>query len=386
MSGAVTPRWLQAPLFGWSDVAVLDVAFAVLLSAAAVSSTSGLSHPHEAHVGVAASVAVLLMTAPVALARRHPVATAGALLVGAAFNGFVVGHMIRCGATLPAVFYTAFVVGSRVGPRPRVAAAMALLAGSIAAQAVTDPRLGAGVIGFMVPISLAFMAAGRLLRGRNAAVALLRLNNAQLREQRELNAALAVAADQARIAGDLNDFLHDRVGQIAAAAALGREAVADPDRACAAFVSIQATGRDALTHMRGVVANLRDPFPTAPAPVLAQLDHLLGQATHSDARLRVAGDPRLLPPGLELSGYRIVEHLVAGLDDDPAARVEVTVTFRADELELAVSGPRTRRGSLRTALAAATERAAVHGGTLETAATGSRRTTVVRLPLAAARV
>jgi hypothetical protein len=138
--------------------------------------------------------------------------------------------------------------------------------------------------------------------------------------------------------------------------------------------------------MRGVVAGLRDNAPTEPQPVLAQLDRLLSQAKAGETRLQVTGDPRLLPPGVELSGYRIVEHLLVALDDDPSAQIDVGVAFGSQDLVLTVVGPSARREAVRPALAAATERAALHGGTLRTKTTAGRRETVVLLPLTAAHV
>jgi signal transduction histidine kinase len=190
-----------------------------------------------------------------------------------------------------------------------------------------------------------------------------------------------VEADQARIAGDLDEFLRDRVDQIAAAAAAGRQRLAaDPDEARETFVAIQDTGRETLTHLRDVVAGLHDPAATGPQPVLAQLDRLVGEATHANARLRVTGDPRLLPPGVELSGYRIVEHLLVALERDPS--VDVELAFGAETLTLTVAGPGSHRADVQAALAAATERAVMHGGTLRTRTTGAWRETVVRIPLA----
>jgi hypothetical protein len=97
----------------------------------------------------------------------------------------------------------------------------------------------------------------------------------------------------------------------------------------------------------------------------------------------VTGDPRLLPPGLELSGYRIVEHLLLALENDATARIDVTVAFAPAVLELTVVGPSARATDVRPALAAATERAALHGGTLRSHARDGRRETVVLLPLVA---
>jgi signal transduction histidine kinase len=135
--------------------------------------------------------------------------------------------------------------------------------------------------------------------------------------------------------------------------------------------------------MREVVATLRDQAPTEPQPVLAQLDRLLSQANLSDARLEVRGDRRMLPPGLDLSSYRIVEHLLLTLEREPTARITVEVAFGPDSLELKVVGPRARQGDARTALAAATERAELHGGTLRSISSAGRRETIVLLPLAA---
>ena len=79
--------------------------------------------------------------------------------------------------------------------------------------------------------------------------------------------------------------------------------------------------------MRQVVGSLRAEAPTGPQPVLAQLDRLLGESDTPDVRLRVRGDPRLLPPGLELAGYRIVEHLLSTLEKNPTAAGSVEVDF-----------------------------------------------------------
>ena len=377
-------RRLTAPVFGWRDVGVADIAWALLLSALGVTSIAGLTDSTN-HGGIGAALAVLLLTAPVALARRAPVATAAVLAAGAVLNWALFDHMVRCGVALPAMFYVAFVIGWRtIGWRP-AALGMALLLVNLVFQAYSDPQLGgASVLPLMVPVAVGLLVAGRLLQRRNAAVVVLRGRTAEARELREENARLAVAADQARISDDLGGFLQARVAQIAADASTGLAVLAEqPDQAQDAFVAIQGTGRETLNYMRGVVANLRDQTSTEPQPVLAQLDRLLGQATRAKARLQVTGDSRLLPPGVELSGYRIIEHLLVALDDDPTAEIEVDVAFAPDTLELTVAGPSLRHGDVRSALAAAAERAALLGGTLNSRASGGRLRAVVLLPLAA---
>jgi hypothetical protein len=94
----------------------------------------------------------------------------------------------------------------------------------------------------------------------------------------------------------------------------------------------------------------------------------------------------MLPPGLDLSSYRIVEHLLLTLEREPTAAITVEVVFGLDSLELKVVGPGARPGDTRAALAAATERAELHGGTLRSTSSEGRRETIVLLPLAAGRV
>ena len=140
-------------------------------------------------------------------------ATAAVLAAGAVLNWALFDHMVRCGVALPAMFYVAFVVGWRtIGWRP-AALGMALLLVNLVFQAYSDPQLGGpGVLVLMVPVAVGLLVAGRLLQRRNAAVVVLRARTAEARELREENARLAVAADQARIADDLDGFLQDRVG------------------------------------------------------------------------------------------------------------------------------------------------------------------------------
>ncbi|MDQ2813347.1 MAG: histidine kinase [Actinomycetota bacterium] len=376
-------KWLVDPLSGVDEMGVADVELGVLLSGYAVYLVTGNGSRHL-DGGWTAALAVLMVTGPVIFARRAPLLAAAALAAGAALNWWLIGHLVRCGAALPAVFYVAFVIGSRC-ERRRAAFAMAALAGGIICQGASDPQLGSpSVAVIMVPLALVFFGLGRLLRSRNATVRELRARTAELHEQRERTAQVAVEADRTRIVGDLDMFLRERVGEIAASAAAGHAVLESrPDQAQQAFVTIQDTGRNALTHMRHVVRGLRDTVPIQPAPALAQLEQLLSEADRSDISLRISGDPRSLPPGLELSSYRIIEHLLDTLDRDASARATVEVCFGPGSLELTVTGPGVRPGDARRALAAAGERAAVQGGSLRSVVRSGCRETVVLLPLGA---
>lgn len=353
MTRRVVTRLLTYPVFGLGDVGPGDIALAVGLSAFGVALAAGLVNAHNPHGSVAGCIAVLLLTAPVVFARRSPVLAATTLAVGGVINWWLIGHLVRCGAALPAVFFVAFAIGLRCRRRQALVG-LALLAVNIVCQGYSDPQLASAkgaILVLMLPIAIGFMAAGFLLRQRNTAVACLRDRTDELSQQRERNAQLAVAADRARVASEFNSYLHDQVSQMATTARLAQErSTSRPDLAKEAFVAIQNTGRAALVHMRNVVGDLRDTAPTQPQPVLSQLDRLLGRITRADARLRVEGDPRLLPPGVELSGYRIVEQALLALENEPGARIDVVVDFKPDSLQLTVVGPSAGAADVRAAL------------------------------------
>ncbi len=378
----ITSRDLRAPL-GWTvaGLGVLDIAVAVILSGYAVALTSGALPTGHPHGGAGASAGVLAMTLPVAWRRRAPLAAACVLAAAAVANGLVFGSMVRCAATLPAVFLVAYTIGVRYD-RARSASGLLFCAGAVVAEALYDPQIGANGLVVVLAVLAAFFAAGRLIRARNATAEALRGKSAELRRQRQETARLAVLADRAHLSRDLEGSLHAQIGGIASTAAAGLGALdADHDAARRALASIERDGRAVLGHLRQVLGGLHEQATGEPQPTLARLSGLLARATTADARLTVDGDPRTLPAGLELSGYRIVEHLLLALEDAPEAAVAVRLWFRPDLLELHVSGPPSPTADLRAVLAAARERASLHGGTVESRVADGICYATARLPL-----
>lgn len=372
----ITARALRAPLT-WTiaGMGVLDIAAAVVLIGYAVALVS-----HQ-HGGVGACAGVIAMIAPVAWRRRAPVAAAAVLAAAALLNGLVVGSLVRCGPVLPAIFLVAYTIGTS-GGRVRSAAGLVLCGGATIAEGISDPQIGGPGLVFVLPLLAAFFAAGRLVRARTQTAEALRLRSAELRHQREQTARLAVLADRARISADLEASLDAGLGGIAAVAAVGLEVLdTDQDAARRALASIEHDSRAVLGHLREVLGALHEPPPSAPQPTLAQLSELLARATSVDARLTVEGSPRTLPAGLELSGYRIVEHLLLALDDAPDAAACVRLRFSPETLELHVRGPCSPTTDLRAALAAARERAGLHGGTVDCRLADGICYATARLPL-----
>jgi hypothetical protein len=216
-------------------------------------------------------------------------------------------------------------------------------------------------------------------RSRSLLAEELRARSEELRTLRDQRAVLEVAGDRARLSRELEEVLDERLGRLEAVA----EAVAeepDPERARAALATLEEDSRGALQDMRHLVGVLRGgEVSLAPTPSVAQLDALLARLGHG--RLTVAGDPRLLPASLELSAYRIVEHLVPVLDPDGAPPVAVRVRFDDDALELRVSGRVARTGELRAAAGRARERARLHAGSLHVKVTRGQALVVAHLPV-----
>jgi hypothetical protein len=365
-------HWLGATVAGFS---VLDIAAAVLLSVYAVVLVI-----HQ-HGGAGAAFGVLGLTLPVALRRRMPVAAAGILAAAALVNALVFGPMVRCGPALPAIFLVAYAAAAR-RDRAWSAAGLLLCGAAAVIEGLSDPQIGAAGLATILPLLAVFFAAGRLVRARTEAASALRATSAELRRQREQTARLAVLADRAQVTADLERTLQSQIGGLASAAATGLTSLDDnPQAAQQALASIERDSRDVLGQMREVLAILHEPAPSEPQPTLDRLPVLLSTATAAAAQLTVEGSPRTLPAGLELSGYRIVEHLLQALDDAPEAAIDVTLRFCADGVELDVCGPPSAGADLRSALAAARERAALHGGTVQSRLDGGRCFATARLPL-----
>jgi signal transduction histidine kinase len=116
-----------------------------------------------------------------------------------------------------------------------------------------------------------------------------------------------------------------------------------PEEGRSRLVAIGDTARDALDEMRRLLDVLRARDGTAaeraPQPGLARLDALVEAARASGmaVRLSVDGPSVPLPPGVDLTAYRIIqEALTNARVHAPAAAVEVEVRYRDRELHLRV--------------------------------------------------
>ncbi len=150
--------------------------------------------------------------------------------------------------------------------------------------------------------------------------------------ERDERALAAVAEERGRIARELHDIVGHSVSVMTVqAAAVRRLMRADQQKERAALESVEATGREALAEMRRVLGVLRnrDGAPElAPPPTLAQLDPLVETFRQAgmDVQLDNLATEVPLPPGLDLTAYRLVqEGLTNALKHADATRAWVCI-------------------------------------------------------------
>jgi signal transduction histidine kinase len=166
----------------------------------------------------------------------------------------------------------------------------------------------------------------------------------QRRQVREQRASRAVAEERNRIARELHDVLGHSVSVMTVQVSAVRRRLT-PEQAAEreALESVEAVGREALAEMRRIVGVLREAGTAAdrePPPGLEQLDRMVDKfrAAGLPVELRITGRPQQLPPGVDLTAYRVVQEGLTNVLRHALspARVEVSVDYRPFGVAIAV--------------------------------------------------
>ncbi|MDT0445341.1 sensor histidine kinase [Streptomyces johnsoniae] len=183
---------------------------------------------------------------------------------------------------------------------------------------------------------------GSAARNRRAYQEQLRTRARDLERERDQRAALAVAAERARISREMHDVVAHGLSviviQAQGAAAALHDAPAESEAALDAIVGI---GRDSLADMRRVLAAVGETDGNwHPPPGLSQLESLLAtvERAGTPVRLRVRGDPSALPAAVDLSAYRIVQEALTNTikHAGEGATADVTVSYGRGEVSVEV--------------------------------------------------
>jgi signal transduction histidine kinase len=249
--------------------------------------------------------------------------------------------------------------------------AAALIAANVAEQ------FSLGDLLFVALIVGGAWLAGRAMRYRREREHALERLTVDLEREREEKARAAVAEERVRIARELHDVVAHAISVIILQARGGRRSLAThPGETREALDTIEATGSEALAEMRrllGMLCRDDEEIALAPQPSLRYLDTLAAQVREAGlpVDLSIEGDPIELPPGVDLSAYRIVqEALTNALKHAGPATARVAVRYRENDLELEIADTGLGTGASDGdggghGLAGMRERVSLYGGKIE---------------------
>ena len=296
-------------------------------------------------------IAGLLLIATVALLwrRQRPLVPCVVLAVALAVQAAISSVDFNSPGTALAVVVALYSAGAHLPPS-RAAVGVGAVVIGLAARELRD--LGAfernpGNEAFWWLVVLSTSGVGVAIRHRRRAQRLGALAET-LQQEGADQARRAVAEERERIARELHDVVAHGVSAVVVQAEAAEQLLAtSPDRTRESLWTIQRLSREALNEMRQVLGILRDGAEgqsRAPQPTLADLPALIDRDRDAGlpVRLDVVGAPRSLPPGLEVSAYRVVQEGLTNVRKHAGgagAVVSVRYLPGALELEIVDDGP-----------------------------------------------
>jgi len=184
-------------------------------------------------------------------------------------------------------------------------------------------------------------AVGYANRSRDERVGELTRETEELRRVHAERELRAVEEERARIARELHDIVSHGISVITIQAqALRRQLGPSQSNDADALRGIEMTARQAMAEMRRLLGVLRVPgdgVALAPQPGLDQLPELIAEARAAgiEVTLSVEGAPMLLPPGVGLTSYRVVQEALTNIrKHTDLATAEVVLRYHPDLLEI----------------------------------------------------
>jgi len=363
--------WWLVPL------AILAIGVVDLAQNGSISSNAGgtvtFPGPAAAH-----AVFLLLVTVPLCWRFRAPATVAIVVTVVAAAWDLA---MFSAKAQPPfepwlAMLVAVFALASRVdGRRLWVAASIAgglFLAGEVRAELAGQ---GTGNVLPAVVFYVLIFALGRMVHAYRRHASGQQDRAERLEREQDALAARAVAAERSRIARELHDVIAHSLSVIVVQAAAERR-VLGPGRDSTAdtLASIEQAGRQAMTELRRLLGLLRKSdgeLSLAPQPGLGELGDLVAQVREAgvEVDVRTDGDLAVLPRGLDLTAYRIVQEALTNvLKHAGAHRVQVSLRCLGRCLDIDVTDDGTSAAAASPGgfgLVGMRERVSVYGGTVQ---------------------
>jgi len=318
----------------------------------------------------AALVVACGFTAALAVRRRLPLVTLISAAILIEFANLVGPNALGdTAAFLFGVVITMYSAGAYARGRTLVICAV-LVAVAIPLAAI-EPGQGAtsaSNLGFFIVFFGGPFVVGIVMRRR-------RERDQVLEVESEEKARAAVADERARIARELHDVIAHAVSVVVLQSRGARKLLTPEQQELrGALDTIERSASEALTEMRHLLNLLREQdeeLALAPQPSLRRVDALAERARAAGLAvdLKVEGSLDDLPPGIDVSGYRIVqEALTNALKHAGPAHATVQITRSDSDLSIEITDD--GRGTVNGGpgghgLVGMRERVAVYGGRLE---------------------
>jgi signal transduction histidine kinase len=286
------------------------------------------------------------------------------------------------------LFVATYSVGAYAPPRRALAGAAVVVLASVAFEITVQGSLVDAAVPFFF-LAGAWIV-GRQMHHQGQRTAELADRAALLARTNALEVQAAIAAERNRIARELHDVVAHAISVMGIQAGAARRTLTPgQDAQREALLDVERLGREALVEMQRMLGALRtgvDDHGVGPLPGLGQVPGLVADARLAgvEVDLDVAGDLEGLPPGLQLTAFRIAQEALTNVRKHARATcVQVRIARCGERLQLTVSDdgtgvigePRAGNGLL-----GMRERVAINKGTLY-AGPGDERGFVVRAEL-----
>ena len=276
-------------------------------------------------------VFALAMSLPLAIRRRAPLLAV--TLIAAAYIALLQVALVAANeyiTIVAVILIAAFSAGHHPDRIRAVAGGLILLVATCYEVLLTDPRAVADYVFIGLIIAAVWMAG-------------FGMEQRERRASRLVGETISLRQERARIARELHDIISHNVSvMVLQAGAAGEVIGSDPDRAKGSLGAIQQTGRQALVELRrllGVLGDEPSASSRSPQPGLEQLPTLVEtlSGTGLAVDLRVRGTPYALPPGVDVTAYRIIqEALTNAARHAGPAEVTVSVAYGDEAVEIEV--------------------------------------------------
>ncbi|MCX4907699.1 sensor histidine kinase [Streptomyces sp. NBC_00878] len=339
----------------WREGAITATAFALCLLGGVLQDDGRTLAPPPA----AAYVIAVVSCAVLPVRHRAPLAamaatTACGVLVP--LLGLLLSPLIVAPAVITAYSLTL---------RTERHAASAVLLTSAALLVAFTPVFGAlswkdaSRMGVVAAFPLVAGVLGHSVHNRRAYLAAVEERARRAEQSRESEARRRVAEERVRIARELHDLVAHQITLANAQATVAAHLFdARPEQTRKSLKELVATTGDALDDLRATVGLLRQSGdaagPAEPAPGLSRLPTLLESFRRAGLEVSVhqEGTARPLPPGVDLTAYRIVQEALTNVTKHAGTgSARVRLAWNRDRVTITVAD---EGGGARTAPTAST--------------------------------